>query len=108
VRAHVEDPNVDHNQAVTLLHVRKWVQVLQGRSLVLGHVDKPMVHDLVRDFCMAQFSPETQALVREQQIGGSGGSLEPPGPLLEPPGPLLTYLRTVYKFMAYSERLHTR
>jgi hypothetical protein len=48
---------------VTLLHVRKWVQVLQGRSLVLGHVDKPMVHDLVRDFCMAQFSPETQARV---------------------------------------------
>jgi hypothetical protein len=30
-------------------------------------------------------------LVREQQIGGSGGSLEPPGPLLEPPGPLLTH-----------------
>ena len=28
---------------------------------------------------------------REQQIGGSGGSLEPPGPLLESPGPLLTH-----------------
>jgi hypothetical protein len=36
---------------------------------------------------------------REQQIGGSGGSLEPPGPLL-------THLRTVC--MAYSERLSTR
>jgi hypothetical protein len=40
---------------------------------------------------------------REQQIGGSGGSLEPPGCLLEPPGPLLepsgplfTHLHTVY------------
>ena len=33
---------------------------------------------------------------REQQIGGSGGSLEPPGPLFEPPGPLLTHLHTVY------------
>ena len=43
---------------------------------------------------------------REQQIGGSGGSLEPPGPLLEPPGPLLTHLHTVY--MAYSECLPTR
>jgi hypothetical protein len=43
---------------------------------------------------------------REQQIGGSGGSLEPPGPLLEPPGPLLTHLHTFY--MAYSECLPTR
>jgi len=37
--------------------------------------------------------------IREQQMGGSGGSLEPPGPLL-------MHLHTVY--MAYSERLPTR
>ena len=37
----------------------------------------------------------------EQQIGGSGGSLEPPGLLLDPPEPLLTHLHTVY--MTYSE-----
>jgi hypothetical protein len=42
---------------------------------------------------------------REQQIGGSGGSLEPPGLPFEPPGPLLTHLRTVY--MACSEYLPT-
>ena len=36
---------------------------------------------------------------REKEIRGSGGSLEPPGPLL-------THLRTVY--MAYSECLPTR
>ena len=34
----------------------------------------------------------TVVLAREQQIGGSGGSLEPPGPLLKPLGPLLTLL----------------
>ena len=39
------------------------------------------------------------ARAREQQIGGSGGSLEPPGPLL-------THLHTVY--MAHSECLPTR
>jgi hypothetical protein len=44
--------------------------------------------------------------IREKEIGGSGGSLEPPGPLLEPPGPLLTHLHAGY--MAYSERLPTR
>ena len=38
----------------------------------------------------------TAVLGREKQIGGSGGSLEPPGPLLDPPGPLLTQLLTVY------------
>jgi hypothetical protein len=36
---------------------------------------------------------------RAQQIGGSGGSLEPPGPLLEPPGPLLTHLHTSTPFI---------
>jgi hypothetical protein len=39
-------------------------------------------------------------------VGGSGGSLEPPGPLLETRGPLLTHFHTVY--IAYSERLPTR
>jgi hypothetical protein len=29
---------------------------------------------------------ETEALDREKQIGGLGGSLEPPGPLLDPLG----------------------
>jgi hypothetical protein len=43
---------------------------------------------------------------REQQIGGSGGSLAPPGLLLEAPRPLLTHLYTVY--MACSECLLTR
>ena len=37
--------------------------------------------------------------IREKQIGGSGGSLEPPGPLL-------THLHTVY--IAYYECLPTR
>jgi hypothetical protein len=53
------------------------------------------------------------AISREQQIGGSEGSLEPPGPLLEPPGPLLeppgpllTHLHTVY--MVCVECLPTR
>ena len=49
---------------------------------------------------------DERARRREKQIGGSRGSLEPPGPLLEPPGPLLTHLHTDY--MAYSERLLTR
>jgi hypothetical protein len=48
----------------------------------------------------------TSARTREKQIGGSGGSLEPPGPLLEPPWPLLTHIHTVYT--VYSECLPAR
>jgi hypothetical protein len=46
------------------------------------------------------------ALAGSNRQGGSGGSLEPPGPLLGLPGPLLTHLHTVY--MACSECLPTR
>ena len=43
---------------------------------------------------------------REKPIEGSGGSLDPPGPLLEPPRPLPTHLHTVV--MACSECVPTR
>jgi hypothetical protein len=41
----------------------------------------------------------TAAGIREKEIGGSGGSIDPPGPLL-------THLHTIY--MAYSKCLPTR
>jgi hypothetical protein len=36
------------------------------------------------------------ALRREKHTGGSGGSLEPPGPLLETPEPIFTHFHTIY------------
>jgi hypothetical protein len=47
-----------------------------------------------------------RVLSGEKHIGGSGGSLDPPGPFLEPPGPLLTHLHTIY--IAYSDCLFLR
>ena len=38
----------------TLMHVRKWLRILIGRSLLLGTIDRPSVHDLVLDFAVAQ------------------------------------------------------
>ena len=38
----------------TLMHIRKWLRILINRSLVLGTVDRPSVHDLVLDFAVAQ------------------------------------------------------
>jgi hypothetical protein len=48
-----------------------------------------------RDFCDTAPTPAAPCGYSEQQTGGSGGSLEPPGSLLEPPGPILTHLHTV-------------
>ena len=43
---------------VAILHLRKWLRILIDRSLVLGTVDRPQLHDLVLDFCIAQYSEE--------------------------------------------------
>ena len=40
----------------TMMHLRKWLRILINRSLVLGTVDRPSVHDLVLDFVVAQRS----------------------------------------------------
>ena len=59
---------------------------------------RALSHENLLRIYTSYVKPPTPCLVtdREKQIGGSGGSLEPPGPLLEPPGPLLTHLHTVY------------
>eukprot|EP01046_Picozoa_sp_COSAG06_P115208 COSAG06_NODE_62077_length_266_cov_0.604790_1_plen_79_part_10 len=40
--------------AATMMHIRKWLRILVNRSLVLGTIDRPQLHDLVLDFCVAQ------------------------------------------------------
>ena len=40
----------------SMMHLRKWLRILINRSLVLGTVDRPSVHDLVLDFAVAQHS----------------------------------------------------
>eukprot|EP01045_Picozoa_sp_COSAG04_P004647 COSAG04_NODE_205_length_20393_cov_45.275796_13_plen_2486_part_00 len=45
---------VHPGSGATMMHVRKWLRILVNRSLVLGTVDRPSVHDLVQDFAIAQ------------------------------------------------------
>ena len=42
----------------TVLNLRRWLKTLQDRSLVLGTVDKPSLHDIPRDFVNGQHSVE--------------------------------------------------
>ena len=49
---------VHEGTGVTMMHLRKWLRILQNRSLVLGTIDRPSVHDLVKDFAVAQHKSE--------------------------------------------------
>ena len=40
------------------MHIRKWLRILIDRSLLLGTIDRPSVHDLVLDWAVAQHSKE--------------------------------------------------
>ena len=42
------------SKKTNVLLIRKWLKVLLDRSLVLGSVDKPQLHDLVLDFVLGQ------------------------------------------------------
>eukprot|EP01046_Picozoa_sp_COSAG06_P043972 COSAG06_NODE_5849_length_3246_cov_5.579600_1_plen_1082_part_11 len=41
-----------------MMHLRKWLRILINRSLVLGTIDRPSVHDLVLDFAVAQHTDD--------------------------------------------------
>jgi hypothetical protein len=45
---------VHEGSNASMMHIRKWLRILQNRSLALGTVDRPSVHDLVLDFAVAQ------------------------------------------------------
>jgi len=54
---------VNRGATASIMHIRKWLRILIDRSLVLGTIDRPSVHDLVLDFAVAQFGAEE---LREQ------------------------------------------
>ena len=50
------------------MHIRKWLRVLIDRSLVLGTIDRPSVHDLVLDFAVAQHSEDALRSKHRQAV----------------------------------------
>ena len=49
---------VKKDGATPQILIRKWLKLLIDRSLVLGSVDRPQLHDIVLEFVIAQFKPE--------------------------------------------------
>ena len=40
------------------VQIRRWLKMLIDRSLILGTVDRPQLHDVVLDFVLSKFSPD--------------------------------------------------
>lgn len=64
----------------SLLSIRRWLKVLVKRSLILGSVDRPSLHDVISDYVQQQYSAEElkQAhrnmidLIRSERPAGLG------------------------------------
>jgi hypothetical protein len=48
----------DGSAAPSLLHMRRWTKMLIDRSLVLGPLENPSLHDIVLDFSISQHSED--------------------------------------------------
>eukprot|EP01045_Picozoa_sp_COSAG04_P015045 COSAG04_NODE_1165_length_7994_cov_50.104370_3_plen_574_part_00 len=48
----------------SLLNIRRWLKVLIDRSLILGTVDRPSLHDIVMDFVISSKSDEVRGMNR--------------------------------------------
>ena len=53
---------------IPVLLIRKWLTVLQSRSLVLGTVDRAQLHDLVLDYAIAQHTNAELRLAHEHVV----------------------------------------
>jgi hypothetical protein len=51
-----------------LLNIRRWLRQLIDRSLVLGTVDKPSLHDIVKDFVVSQKSEEERRAMNRRLV----------------------------------------
>eukprot|EP01051_Picozoa_sp_SAG22_P002544 SAG22_NODE_115_length_19315_cov_10.458368_5_plen_1113_part_00 len=51
------------------LQLRRWLKILHDRSLVIGHIEKPMLHDLVADYVAQSIDPERLRRAHRELIG---------------------------------------
>eukprot|EP01052_Picozoa_sp_SAG31_P039241 SAG31_NODE_5403_length_2556_cov_8.128060_1_plen_308_part_00 len=56
------------DRAVTHLQLRMYTQTLIGRSLVIGTVERPQLHDIVRDYTLASFLPADLRLAQQKVV----------------------------------------
>ena len=54
------------SELVPELQLRKWMQLLINRSIVLGTWERPQLHDIVRDYAIALQTPEELRKLQKQ------------------------------------------
>ena len=54
----VRGEDLKHQRIPPRLLMRKWLKILIDRSLVLGTVDRPQLHDIVLEYVIGQLSPD--------------------------------------------------
>ena len=51
------------------LQLRKWMQLLINRSLILNNWERPQLHDIVREWAISQHTPEELAALQCRVVG---------------------------------------
>jgi lambda repressor-like predicted transcriptional regulator len=62
------DAVYEPDRSTSVLHIRKWLKMLLGRSLVLGTVDRASLHDLVLDFTIGMYSKSELAAAHRRVV----------------------------------------
>lgn len=69
----------DVDAAPPRLLIRKWLKMLIDRSLVLGTVDRPQLHDIVGEFLIAQFTTAEMKAAQKRIVNAFRAHRPPDG-----------------------------
>eukprot|EP01052_Picozoa_sp_SAG31_P023688 SAG31_NODE_1969_length_6771_cov_17.211331_7_plen_1242_part_01 len=64
----VADADGALHQPPTMLSMRRWLKVLLDRNLILGSVDRPSLHDIVKDFVVSAKTEAEHRLVNRRLV----------------------------------------
>ena len=56
---------------VPALQLRKWMQMLINRSLVLNNWERPQLHDIVRDWAISQYTADELTLLLRKVVSAA-------------------------------------
>jgi hypothetical protein len=59
---------VEGGSSVSILRIRKWLKVLLDRSLMLGSIDRPQLHDLVLDFVIGMYTEQELKIAHRRVV----------------------------------------
>eukprot|EP01051_Picozoa_sp_SAG22_P004479 SAG22_NODE_242_length_14104_cov_13.581935_4_plen_781_part_00 len=92
----------------SVIQIRRYLKMLIDRSLVLGSVDRPSLHDVVRDYVQQLFTPEALRCVYRPFCRASSMSLQCMGAPFCSASPMSDATRLIEKVPASFRLAHRR